>query len=135
MTTHLPTRYTAVAIGVAILLTAALARTSAQEPSIAGTWNVSMIGDHVVPVALVLEQSGTKVTGTLILHGREVPVEGEYVDGALSVATAQESDGGSSPFGQITIKATLKDDGTLAGESVSSRGRIPITAERLKKRG
>src|SRR5688500_16784737 len=120
MTTQSLTRYTALATAAVILLTAASTRTSAQEPSVAGTWNDATIGDHVVPVALVLEQDGTKVTGTLILHGREVPVEGEYVDGVLSVATtAQESDGASNPFGAITIKATMKDDGTMAGESVS----------------
>ena len=109
---------------------------SADTTTVAGTWNVSIIGDHVVPVALVLQQDGSTVTGTLMLHGRDIPVEGEYRDRSLRVTAAAEgADGVAHGFGALTITGTMKDDGTLSGEVDGSRGRIPMTAERLKKRG
>jgi hypothetical protein len=114
---------------------AAAARQS-EPATVDGTWNVSLIADHVVPVALVLQQEGTVVTGTVIIHGTDVPVTGDYTRGTLKLTASTEgADGTAHPFGAMTITATMKDDGTLAGEMVSSRGIIPLTAERLKKRG
>lgn len=45
----------AFALLCASLSTSAAAQMSAKAAPMAGTWNVSIIGDHVIPVALVLE--------------------------------------------------------------------------------
>jgi len=103
---------------------------------VAGTWNVSVMGDHGVPLALVLAQSGRKVTGTIKIHGVEAVLDGELVDDVLTLSSAAEVIGGDGQtFGKVKLEATVKDDGTLAGEFSTARGPMKMTAERLKKRG
>ncbi len=115
--------------------------TAAAKPAdisagIAGTWNMSVMGDHGVPIALVLEQNGRKVTGTMMIHGVEAVLDGEFVDGALTLSSAAEVIGGDGQtFGKVKLKATVKEDGTLAGDIETARGPMKMTAERLKKRG
>lgn len=59
-------------------LAAAQASSANASPmSLAGTWNMSLIGDHVIPVALLIEQKGTALTGTFILMGKDYPLAGE----------------------------------------------------------
>ncbi len=58
---------------------------AAQSPSLSGTWNMSLIGDHVIPVALVLEQNGTALTGTFILMGKDFPLTGEVAGDTLTL--------------------------------------------------
>ena len=53
-----------------VMLAAVLAAAvgvSAETPTVTGTWNMGLQGDHVIPVALVLKQDGTKVTGTIAM--------------------------------------------------------------------
>jgi len=101
---------------------------------VAGTWNMSVMGDHGVPIALVLEQSGRKVTGTMMIHDAEVVLDGEFVDGVLTLSSAAEVKGGDGQtFGKVKLAATLKEDGTLAGEFDTARGPMKMTAERLKR--
>lgn len=109
---------------------------TADHSTLSGTWNMSLNGgDHVVPVGLVLEQDGKTLTGTLMIMGKDVPLEGEYVDGALKLSgNAQIGTGDGHSLGPLKITGTLKDDGTLAGEFESPHGPLSWTAERLKKR-
>lgn len=102
--------------------------------SVAGAWQLSITGDHVVQAGLVLEQDGVKVTGALTIMGKEAPVTGDFVDGKLTLtSSAQVTD----PHGEQTnlnIKATLQEDGTLDGKYVTQRGSMALIGERFKKR-
>lgn len=135
----------------------------AQSPSLSGTWNMSLVGDHVIPVALVLEQNGTALKGTFILMGKDFPVTGELTGATFTLKgkgpafgrpagdhAAGVSAGGTtsaagpqpaSPTGvlaDMTINGTVNTDGDLAGEMLSKledrTGTIKWTAERLKER-
>jgi hypothetical protein len=107
----------------------------ADPPSLSGAWNLSLSGgDHVVPVGLELTQDGTKLTGTLMLMGNEVPIEGEFADGKLSLACKAKVMDRSGHETDLKITGVLKEDGTLAGELTSPHGELQWTAERLKKR-
>ena len=115
--------------------------------TVAGTWNIEMMSHQV---ALVLEQEGTKVTGTLMMMGNDIPLKGDFVDGKLTLVGVQSessadphgdhggahggdphAEGGAEPR---PITATLLEDGTLAGEMQTNRGPVKWTGERLKKR-
>jgi hypothetical protein len=113
-------------------------------PSIAGTWTMTVMSHQV---GMVLAQDGTKVTGTFMLMGKDVPVEGEFVDGTLTLTSnarimtpqtenAQALHGGATPPGTpLTIKGKLQDDGTLAAEMPGGSGQpLTFVAERLKER-
>ena len=81
-------------------------------PGVAGRWTVSVKGSPHGDVTMGLDvaQEGKKVTGTLATpHGDNLQIEGEFVGGALALATPGGGDA------QITMKAKLKDDGTLDG--------------------
>ncbi len=95
---------------------------------IAGTWDMTLQSHQL---ALVLKQEGKKVSATLMMPGKDVPLEGEYADGALTLATPA----GDSGAMQMKLTGKLQADGTLAGEFEGSRGKANWTAERLKKRG
>jgi hypothetical protein len=107
----------------ALVLTTVVA---AAAPGVSGTWNLAVDSPHgSAAMALVLEQDGTKVTGTFASgHSPDMAVEGEFVDGTLKLETA---DGGD---GKITFTGKLKDDGTLAGYLSSPMGDMKWTAAR-----
>ncbi|MFN7930815.1 MAG: hypothetical protein U0Y68_23400 [Blastocatellia bacterium] len=96
--------------------------------SIAGTWDMNMSSHQV---ALVLKQDGKKVTATLMMPGKDLALEGEYTEGTLTLTTAASESGAP----QMKLTGKLQEDGTLAGDSVSPRGKATWTAERLKQRG
>ena len=129
------------------------AQDKAPASAIAGTWNLSLMADHVVPIALVLEQDGKKVTGTMMLMGTDVPVEGEFIDGTLTLsanatvlagpghaaepAHAADAAGGPGPSPlptRLALSARMQDDGTLAGEFATPRGAMKLTGERFRER-
>jgi hypothetical protein len=58
---------------------------SAAPASLTGTWTMSLIGDHVIPVALVLEQDGSSLKGTFILMGKDFPVTGTIAGDKLTL--------------------------------------------------
>ena len=95
--------------------------------SIAGTWDMNLSSHQV---ALVLKQDGKKVTATLMMPGKDLSLEGEYVEGTLTLSTPA----GESGAPQMKLSGKLQDDGTLAGDFVSSRGKATWAAERLKQR-
>lgn len=129
----LRTRFTAIALLTA-LFTLAASPLRAQHHqdqtahSIAGTWDMTLQSHQL---GLVLKQDGKKVTATLMMPGKDVALEGEYVEGTLTLAVPA-SDSGTP---QMKLKGKLQNDGTLAGEFESPRGKSNWTAERLKKRG
>src|SRR5471030_2447165 len=98
------TKYLTAAALTAGLITGAAGLLSAQDKApttgIAGTWNLSLIADHVVPIGLVIEQDGKKVTGTMMLMGNDVPVEGEFVDGTLTLSANATVLAGSTHAGE-----------------------------------
>jgi hypothetical protein len=132
------------ATGIAVLmLSAGLAaqpsdgRMTADHHNISGTWNMGLQGGHVIPVALVLEQDGKKLTGTIALPTQnagqrvEVSLTGEMTDGAFTLSGTVE--GAKEPT-TIDITGKLTDEGSLEGTMTSPHGRMSYTAERLKER-
>jgi hypothetical protein len=100
--------------------------------NVAGTWNISLQGHQV---ALVLEQDGRTLTGTLMIMGKDVPVDGTLSARALSLTGAGAvGDHGSQETVPLKLTATLKDDGTLEGEMSTAHGPMKWTAERLGKK-
>ena len=123
----------------------------AQEKTItvadfAGTWNIEVMSHQV---ALVIEpQDGNKVTGTMMMMGRDVPLKGELTGRTISfVGIKPEGDshgeaapaGGASHVGNQNptanakpIVVTLLEDGTLSGEMMTSGGPVKWVGEKLK---
>lgn len=148
------------ALGCAVAIpTPAAAQAAATPASMTGTWTVSLIGDHVIPVALVLEQNGPALKGVFIMMGKEFPVTGETTgttftvsgkgpafgrgnDHAAGAAAAPpagpQRPGPAAELADMTINGTADGDGGYAGEFISKMGdrraSMKWTAERLKER-
>ena len=141
---------------LAIAIVAFAGGLSAQEKktdeakNVAGTWNIEMMSHQI---ALVLEQDGTKVTGTLMIMGNDMPLKGTFVDSKLTLvgvkaeesgeanhnadhghSNAAHGDGAAHAEGAEPrpITAMLMEDGTLSGEMQTTRGPVKWTGERLK---
>lgn len=101
----------------------------------AGTWNIEVMSHQV---ALVIErQDASKVTATMMMMGRDVPLTGELVDRTITfVGVKSEAEGGhvNVAANAKPIVVTMQDDGTLAGEMMTNNGPVKWTAERLKTR-
>ena len=143
----MPSRSVSVAARVltVVLLTASTSLAQTSTPikpaaSVGGDWNVSLHAEHVVPVGMTLVQDATKLTGTIMLPSSEVALAGQIVDGVITLkgkvenVAAAHGSGSNSGSGEVTITATLKEDGTLNGQYTGGRGTIKLTAERLGKR-
>lgn len=96
------------------------------ENGVAGQWTLSVKSPHGdVQMTLDLVQEGKKVSGTLETpHGDNLPIDGEYTEGTLTLATPGTSDM------RITMTAKLKDNGTLDGYLSSQMGDMTWTAKR-----
>ena len=134
----------AIFLAVSVLAASAQAQDEKKSaPSIAGTWTMTVMSHQL---GMVLAQDGKKVTGTFMLMGKDVPVEGEFVDGTLTLTSnaristppqnGEASRGGAAPPSvPLAIKGTLQEDGTLAAEMPSGSGQpMAFVAERLKER-
>ena len=121
-------RRVAALVAVAALAASPLAAQEKKpEPTVTGTWTMTVHPDpHGMTMGLVLEQKGTKVTGTFASPHGDMPVEGEFVDGTLKLATT-----GGNVDSQITFEARLKDGQTLSGYLSSPMGDMAWTAERV----
>ena len=96
-------------------------------PGVTGSWAAAIKGSPHgdVTMGLELAQEGKKVTGTLATpHGDKLQVEGEFVGVTLTLATPGGGDA------HISMKAKLKDDGTLDGYISSQMGDMTWTATR-----
>jgi hypothetical protein len=99
---------------------------------VAGTWNISLSGHQI---GLVLEQTDTAISGTLMLMGTDVALTGTFVDDVLKVSGKADNDSSGHLSGEVTIEARLNGDGTLSGELATPRGKAVFSnAERLKRR-
>lgn len=114
--------------------------TATDPPTVTGTWQLDLQADHVVPVALVLKQNGTNVTGSILLPStqgdrREVELEGRFVDRVLTLSSTTEitmaMHGGAETKTTLTLAGTLEDDGSMSGTFMGS---LKWTAEKLKER-
>lgn len=102
-----------------------------KQLGVAGTWSVTVKGPAAhgdMTAGLTLAQNGKTVTGTLTAHGNERKVEGEFVDGALTLATV---DGDSQH--QVQLNGKLKEDQTLEGYLSGPGGDMRWTAVRSGK--
>ena len=138
---------------VAALTIAASARAQDKKVTVAdfaGTWNIEVMSHQI---ALVIEAAeGNKVTGTMMMMGRDTLLKGELADrtitfvGVKSEAAANmppehgtpghdhelptaSADGGPKP-----ILVTLQEDGTIAGEMMTTGGPVKWTGEKLRTR-
>lgn len=95
-------------------------------PSVAGRWTMFVKGGPHGDMTMNLElaQEGKKVSGTFATPHGNLPVEGEFVDATLTIATAA---GGDTP---ISLTAKLKEGGTLEGYLSSQMGDMTWTASR-----
>lgn len=137
-------------LSVVVLIALAGASTFAQEKPVtiadfAGTWNIEVMSHQV---ALVIEpQEGNKVTGTMMMMGRDVPLKGELAGRSISFVGVKEVEahveaahgGGASHAGNQApaanakpIVVTLLEDGTLSGEMMTSGGPVKWVGEKLK---
>lgn len=97
---------------------------------VTGKWSLSIdTPQGPMTVAMVLQQEGTKVTGTLAGPQGETPTEGQFKDGTLTFGISFESPNGSM---QLSFSATLAEDGSLTGVMSGPMGEIPWTAVRDK---
>ena len=109
----------------------AVAQDKDKHAGVAGTWNVTVKGPAAhgdMAASLALMQNGKKVTGTLTAHGTDRKVEGEFVDGSLTLATV---DGDSQH--QVQLNGQLKEDQTLEGYLSGPGGDMRWTAVRSGK--
>jgi hypothetical protein len=133
---------------LAIAVTAAAQDKQVTTADFAGTWNIEVMSHQV---ALVIEPlDGTKVTGTMMMMGREVPLKGELAGRTVTfVGVKPEGDahgelhgqpaGGASHVGNQNptanakpIVVTLLEDGTLSGEMMTTGGPVKWTGEKLR---
>jgi len=105
------------------------------QPSVTGTWNLSVKSDHVIPIGMEITQEGSKIKGTLMLPNGDFDLTGDFDGKVLTVNGTQENAGGEQgKTAKVSFSGTLNEDGTLSGEFKSPHGMMPYTAERLKKR-
>jgi hypothetical protein len=128
------TRARSIAALVAVVSTLLFSTQSSRAQSaksdratVTGSWtlNVDDSPHGRMTMGLTLKQEGTKVTGTFASPHGDIPVEGTFENGTLSLAT----NGGEL---SVTFNAKLNDDGTLAGYLSSTMGDMKWTGERVK---
>ena len=124
-----------IALGPSVLATGSPAarqekRTDKEVSSLTGTWTMTVLSQQgSIPAGLVLKQAGKKVTGTLSSPHGDLPIEGEFVNGTLTLTvTIDDPDHG----GQFAFKGTRKGGDSLAGTATSPIGDMTWTAERGK---
>lgn len=107
----------------------------------AGTWNIEMMSHQI---ALVIEpQDGNHVTATMMVMGRDVALKGELVEKTLTLVGLKSDPDNVPNHGGVAasdganakpLVKSLQDDGTLAGEMMTSQGPVKWTGEKLKAR-
>jgi hypothetical protein len=127
-------------LGLVVGLSAQSKKTEVR--GLTGTWNMGLQGGHVIPVALVLVQDGSVLTGTISLPTQragstvDVTLKGDVVNGSFALSGTVE--GAKEPT-SIDIKGKLNEDGMLEGQvTMGGTGEghhdMTYTAERLKER-
>ena len=116
----------------------------------AGTWNIEVMSHQI---ALVIEPAeNNKVTATMMMMGRDTLLKGELVEKTLTLVGVKSEANGAMPHehgspghdhevpagaGPKPIIVTLQEDGTIAGEMMTTGGPVKWTGEKLraKKKG
>ena len=118
-----------------------VSRAAAADPDLTGTWTLGVEGDHVIPMAMVMKQDGSKLSGTIAMpinqHGdrRDIAFEGEVTAAGFTFATKE-----GKPLLEFTGR--VNDDGSLDGTVTMGGGSdhagadhtMHWTAERLRER-
>ena len=127
---------------LALVATLAMAAAAtASEPHLAGTWTLGVEGDHVIPMAMIMKQDGSKISGTIAMpinqsgDRRDIAFEGEVTATGLTFSTKE-----GKPLFEFSGK--WNDDGSLDGTVTVGAGsdhggadhKMHWTAERLKER-
>ena len=108
---------------LAMVLCGAFAVGQAAQATVTGTWVLDVVGHQV---GLGLEQDGKKLTGTLVIMGQTILVDGEVADGAFTLASPPDE------TRKVKLSGRLKDDGTMEGDLEAGHGTHHWKAERLK---
>ena len=142
-------------IAFAVALCAFATAASAQDKKVttadfAGTWNIEVMSHQI---AMVIEPAeGNKVTATMMMMGRDTLLKGELTDRTLTLTGVKTEATGKMPPEHGTpghdhevpaaaapkpIIVTLQEDGTIAGEMMTTGGPVKWTGEKLraKKKG
>jgi hypothetical protein len=138
------------AAALAVTATAAAQDRKVTTADFAGTWNIEVMSHQI---ALVIEPAeDNKVTATMMMMGRDTLLKGELVDKTLTLVGVKSEVTGTMPPEHGTpghdhevpaanapkpIIVTLQEDGTIAGEMMTTGGPVKWTGEKLraKKKG
>jgi hypothetical protein len=95
-------------------------------PGVAGRWTMNVKGGPHgdMSMGLDLAQDGKKVSGTFATPHGDLQIEGEFVEGTLTIATPGGGDA------RISLTAKLQENGTLEGYLSSQMGDMTWTASR-----
>ena len=120
-------------VGLAVALGATMAaQAPATKPDLTGKWTMKVSGGPHgdAAMALVLKQEGEKVTAQFNPgHDGDIPMSGTFVKSALTLKSAPNDDGQA-----ITMKGTLKTDGSMSGFMSSAMGDMTWSASRDKSK-
>ena len=121
--------------GCAIAVPSFAAAQPAPKPaSIAGTWNLGLMGgDHVIPVALVLEQDGATLKGTYIFMGREFAFAGNVTGNTFTLNGTSPLLGRPGQPPQHSGTAPAGSATQTPGDVKTAMGAMTWTAQRVKK--
>ena len=131
--------------GLAIAATAVAQEKKITTADFAGTWNIEVMSHQI---ALVVEPAeGNKVTATMMMMGRDTLLKGELVEKTLTLVGVKSEANGAMPpehgspghdhevpagAGAKPITVTLQEDGTIAGEMMTTGGPVKWTGEKLR---
>jgi hypothetical protein len=101
--------------------------------TVTGVWQMSVPGDHVIPIGMELKQDGKQVAGIILMPAhngqrKEVSLKGQFADGALELSAA---DSESEDTAKLVISAKMQKDGTMSGTLSGGKHSVPWTGERL----
>jgi hypothetical protein len=125
----------AIVIAVVALSIGVAAQDKKSDPAtVTGVWQMSVQGDHVIPIGMELKQDGKNVTGIILMpthngQRKEVSLKGEFADGALTLTGTAE--GASEETARIEVAAKMEKDGTMSGTLSAGKHSAPWTGERL----
>lgn len=116
----------------AVLGTTMAAQAPPAAPDLSGKWTMKVSGGPHgdAAMALALKQDGEKVTAMFNPgHDGDIPMAGTFVKGALTLKSPANDEGQA-----ITMKGTLKADGSLSGFLSSAMGDMTWSAARDKSK-
>ncbi len=120
--------------GAVVMLAAAVSAAQAPPaaPNVTGKWTMKVSGGPHgdAAMSLVLKQEGEKVAAQFNPgHDGDIPMSGTFVKGALTLASPSNDQGQN-----ITMKGTLKADGSMSGFMSSAMGDMTWSAARDKSK-